>query len=132
MSGRLRTSTPAHILAPYSGRCIPGNAIRTVQFCHESCIVGHVDEVSASPPSTSALVTWRSCVLLIPGSARAGNLLMVLCVTMAAAVLSASFAVFLVREADSRSKHVQVKPAAAAPGGSPAGLKVQWPLHLHP
>ncbi len=35
---------------------------------------------------------------------------MVLCVTMAAAVLSASFAVFLVREAESRSKHVQVRP----------------------
>lgn len=33
---------------------------------------------------------------------------MVLCVTMAAAVLSASFVVFLVREAESRSKHVQV------------------------
>lgn len=42
------------------------------------------------------------------GAPGAGNLLMVLCVTMAAAVLSASFAVFLVREAESRSKHVQV------------------------
>jgi hypothetical protein len=38
----------------------------------------------------------------------AGDLLMVLCVTMAAAVLAASFVVFLVREAESRSKHVQV------------------------
>ena len=77
-------------------------------------------------------MTYRSGVLLIPGSDRAGNLLMVLCVTMAAAVLSASFAVFLVREADSRSKHVQVKPATAAPGGSRDELKVQWPHHLHP
>ena len=34
---------------------------------------------------------------------------MVLCVTMAAAVLAASFVVFLVREAESRSKHVQVR-----------------------
>lgn len=42
------------------------------------------------------------------GARAAGDLLMVLCVTMAAAVLSASFAVFLVREAESRSKHVQV------------------------
>lgn len=33
---------------------------------------------------------------------------MVLCVTMASAVLAASFVVFLVREAESRSKHVQV------------------------
>ena len=33
---------------------------------------------------------------------------MVLCLTMASAVLSASFVVFLVREAESRSKHVQV------------------------
>lgn len=41
-----------------------------------------------------------------------GNLLMVLCVTMAAAVLSASFVVFLVREAESRSKHVQVVSGA--------------------
>ena len=38
---------------------------------------------------------------------------MVLCVTMAAAVLAASFVVFLVREAESRSKHVQVRCAAA-------------------
>ena len=38
----------------------------------------------------------------------AGDLLMVLCVTMASAVLAASFVVFLVREAESRSKHVQV------------------------
>lgn len=38
---------------------------------------------------------------------------MVLCVTMAAAVLVASFVVFLVREAESRSKHVQVRGAAA-------------------
>ena len=37
---------------------------------------------------------------------------MVLCLTMAAAVLSASFAVFLVREAESRSKHVQVVSGA--------------------
>ena len=37
---------------------------------------------------------------------------MVLCVTMAAAVLAASFVVFLVREAESRSKHVQVRCAA--------------------
>ena len=39
----------------------------------------------------------------------AGDLLMVLCVTMAAAVLAASFAVFLVREAECRSKHVQAR-----------------------
>lgn len=37
---------------------------------------------------------------------------MVLCLTMASAVLSASFVVFLVREAESRSKHVQVVSGA--------------------
>ncbi len=42
----------------------------------------------------------------------AGDLLMVLCVTMASAVLAASFVVFLVREAESRSKHVQVAAPA--------------------
>ena len=42
----------------------------------------------------------------------AGDLLMVLCLTMASAVLSASFVVFLVREAESRSKHVQVVSGA--------------------
>jgi hypothetical protein len=47
----------------------------------------------------------------------AGDLLMVLCVTMAAAVLAASFVVFLVREAESRSKHVQVRGHAVREDG---------------
>jgi len=42
----------------------------------------------------------------------AGDLLTVLCLTMASAVLSASFVVFLVREAENRSKHVQVVSGA--------------------
>lgn len=41
-----------------------------------------------------------------------GSLLLVLCLVMAGAVLSASFAVFLVRERESRSKAVQVPLAA--------------------
>ena len=40
----------------------------------------------------------------------AGDLLLVLCMTMMAAVLSASFAVFLVRERENNSKQVQVSP----------------------
>jgi hypothetical protein len=42
-----------------------------------------------------------------------GDLLLVLCLTMAGSVLSASFAVFLVRERESHSKAVQMVAGAA-------------------
>ena len=43
----------------------------------------------------------------------AGDLLLVLCLTMAASVLSASFAVFLVRERECHSKGVQMVAGAS-------------------
>ena len=53
----------------------------------------------------------------MPGSAAAepllcvvGLMLLVLLMTMAVASLSASFAIFLVRERANKSKHVQVSP----------------------
>ena len=42
----------------------------------------------------------------------AGDLLTVLCTTMAFALLSASFALFLVREKECQSKHVQLVSGA--------------------
>ena len=44
----------------------------------------------------------------------AGDLLLVLCMTMASAVLSASFAIFPVCEAESRSKLVQASSCRAS------------------
>lgn len=43
----------------------------------------------------------------------AGDLLLVLCLTMASSVLSASFAVFLVRERECHSKGVQMVAGAS-------------------
>ena len=56
----------------------------------------------------------------------AGDLLLVLCLTMAASVLSASFAVFLVRERESHSKSVQV--VAGAPPSAFWGATYAWDL----
>ncbi|KAK9828547.1 hypothetical protein WJX72_000707 [[Myrmecia] bisecta] len=52
--------------------------------------------------------------LAVQVSQSSGDLLLVLCMTIASAVLSASFVVFLVRERESRSKHVQVISGAPA------------------
>ena len=46
------------------------------------------------------------------GSVHAGSMLLVLLMTMATASLSASFAVFLVRERANKSKHVQTVSGA--------------------
>ncbi len=56
----------------------------------------------------------------------AGDLLLVLCLTMAASVLSASFAVFLVRERECHSKSVQV--VAGAPPSAFWGATYAWDL----
>ncbi len=55
-----------------------------------------------------------------------GDLLLVLCLTMAASVLSASFAVFLVRERECHSKSVQV--VAGAPPSAFWGATYAWDL----
>ena len=49
------------------------------------------------------------------GNVCAGSMLLVLLMTMATASLSASFAVFLVRERANKSKHVQVRPLPLSP-----------------
>ncbi|BDA45751.1 probable ATP-binding cassette sub-family A member 3 [Coccomyxa sp. Obi] len=56
----------------------------------------------------------------------AGDLLLVLCLTMAASVLSASFAVFLVRERECHSKSVQM--VAGAPPSAFWGATYAWDL----
>lgn len=53
-------------------------------------------------------------------------MLLVLCLTMAASVLSASFAVFLVRERESHSKSVQV--VAGTPPSAFWGATYAWDL----
>jgi len=57
---------------------------------------------------------------------RAGDLLLVLCLTMAGAVLGASYAVFLVRERESASKAVQL--VAGAPPTAFWGAALAWDL----
>ena len=56
----------------------------------------------------------------------AGDLLLVLCLTMAGAVLGASFAVFLVRERNAGSKAVQL--VAGAPPTAFWGATLAWDL----
>lgn len=56
----------------------------------------------------------------------AGDLLLVLCLTMAGAVLGASFAVFLVRERNGGSKAVQL--VAGAPPTAFWGATLAWDL----
>jgi hypothetical protein len=111
---------------------------------------------AAASPCLGVVVGLPVCpasAALAPGGAPsppanpppAGALLLVLCVTMAGSVLSASYALFLVRERSSRSKAVQ-RIAGASPGAfwaanaawdglqfavSPRGLR-QLPLPLAP
>ena len=56
----------------------------------------------------------------------AGDLLLVLCLTMATSVLSASFAVFLVRERECHSKGVQM--VAGAPPSAFWSAAYAWDL----
>ena len=69
------------------------------------------------------------CALTRPAAgaaACAGDLLLVLCLTMAACVLSASFAVFLVRERECQSKALQM--IAGAPAGAFWAATYAWDL----
>ena len=58
-----------------------------------------------------------------------GSMLLVLLMTMATASLSASFAVFLVRERANKSKHVQVKSYMSAVGGLVCILRLHFVHH---
>ena len=69
-------------------------------------------------PQTTHLPLRHPCCHLHCAVHAAGSLLLVLCLVMAGAVLSASFAVFLVRERESRSKAVQASAGQGPRNGA--------------
>lgn len=117
LSGLVRTSSVGDATGEMSTRTMGSGNKRWLPVVHP---LAHQDLVEPhdSGPSESIQCTGAPLPVL-PHELRQqvrqqeAGLMLVLCLTMASSVLSASFVVFLVREKDSDSKHVQLVSGAA-------------------